>query len=267
LYKHGEHLFKSSFETWLAYPIIAVCTILAAYTGMFTSSAYTLPFFAPFAVYLPLLFAVKLGKFENGVKHLIWWSILYIIAIFFMTLNDEETVKQTVIHSSVYANNKFKWIKYDDLSWNKDFVSSTFGQYFLIGISSLASGGLIGLLIISRELAKMGYYSGVLVLNSMDEFTAFIMSLEIWNILKIIAFLYLIMSLSSFFLYWIMDFELEKRKILKHLLVSFFLIITSVFLQMIFMSPTQKILNKVAPNLPIMQLPPEAETTDFKFYK
>lgn len=63
-----------------------------------------------------------------------------------------------------------------------------------------------------------------------------------------------------------MDFELEKRKIVKHFIIGFLLIITSYFLKLIFEPPTQKILNKITINLPVNNLPASQESTGFRFY-
>ena len=266
MYKHGEFLFKSSFETWLAYPIIFVSTVFLTYSGMFTASAYTLPLFAPFGVFAPLLLAVKLGGFERGIKHLIFWAVIFSGAIFFLTLYDEPTVKLTVIQSSPFSNEKFSWIKYGTGISFKNYFNSTIIQLFIVCVSSLVSGGIIGLLIVSRDLAKMGYYIGLLNYYSDDSFVSSTIAWEIWTVIKLIGFLFCIMSLSSYFLYWIMDFELEKRKIMKYFIIGILMVFSSIVFWSIFEKPTQNILNKCAANnVPVSKLPPDDETTDFKF--
>jgi hypothetical protein len=233
---------------------------------MFTSSAYTLPLFAPVGVLMPLLIAVKIGGFSNGIKHLFTWFITLSLTIFVFTILDNELVKQTVINSYSFCNDKFKWIKFNEVINSYNFFSDYIGKWFLIGVASLASGGLIGLLLVTRDITKFSYYVGKLCSLSNDSVTSFLVSWEIWTILKTISFLFLIMSLSSFFLYWIMDFELEKRKIIKYFILSFLLLVTSYFFQLVFIAPTQKILDKTTTDLPIYTLPGGGETTDFKFY-
>jgi len=266
VYKHGEFLFKSSFETWLAYPLILISTMFLTYSGMFTSSAYTLPFFAPFGVYIPLLLAVKLGNFEKGIKHLIWWSIIFAGTIFFLTLSDEPTVKLTVIQSAPFTNEKFMWIKHGIGFSFKQYSLSTIIEYFIICISTLVSGGVIGLLVISRDLAKMGYYVGLLSYYSDDAAVSTLLAWEIWTVIKLTGFLYCIMALSSYFLYWIMDFELEKRKIMKYFIIGTLMVFSSIFFWAVFSNPTQNFLNKCAANnVPVSKIPADEETTDFKF--
>jgi len=233
---------------------------------MFTSSAFSLPFFAPLAVYLPLLLAVKLGKFNNGIKHLCFWFFIFFLCIFTHTLYDPQIVQQTVIASGKYTNDKFKWIKSGDNNILNETFLSYISQYFLICISSLASGGLIGLMIISRDISKLGFYSGSLNMYSDEPIVAFFMSLECWNVIKIIGLLFGVMAFSSFFLYWIMDFELEKRKIIKYFVLGLLLTISAYFIKLTLISPTQRIIKQITVNLPTTELPGEGESTDIKFY-
>lgn len=261
MYKHGEYLFKSYFETKWAYVIIFVATVFFVYAGMYTSSAYSLPFFAPFGVILPLFYAIKLSRFDRGIRHLIWWAFIFSISIYIFTIYQDYTVQQTVTSALPFTNSKFKWIKHNDLSVEKDVITNYVTQYFFICISSFASGGIIALLIISREISKIAFYVGLLSRFSTDEFVSFLIGWEIWTVVRIAGFLYTIMALSSFFLYWVIDFELQKRQIIKYFIIGFLLVVTSFILKIIFLEPTRKILEKCSYNLPIAHLPGDEEGT------
>ena len=266
MYKHGEYLFKSYFETKWAYVIILVTTVFFIYAGMYTSSAYSLPFFAPFGVILPLLYAIKLARFDRGIRHLVWWAFVFAMTIYIFTIYQDYTVQQTVTSSFPYTNAKFKWIKHNDITIEKDIINTYVTQYFLICISAFASGGIIALLIVSREISKIAFYIGQLSQYSNDGFVSFIIGWEIWSVVRLAGFLCSIMSLSSFFLYWVMDFELEKRQIIKYFAIGFLLVISSFVLRIIFLSPTQKILQKCAFDLPIQNLPTDEETTSIYIF-
>lgn len=108
-------------------------------------------------------------------------------------------IQETVVQGATYTNNKFKWINTGLAVDNENVFWLYIGQWLLICVSTLASGGFIGLFIVSRNLSKMAFYAGMLTQYSEDGIIAFLMSCEIWNIVKNLSFLYTIMALSCFF--------------------------------------------------------------------
>jgi len=229
---------------------------------MFTSSAYTLPLFTPFGVFISLIYAIKLGDYKNGIRHLIFWFCCLAFIIYFFTLYDVYLVKKVIVQGNILTNEKFKWIKYNTPFEKGNLFFSYLGQIALITLASIASGGLLGLFIVARTITKVAYYVGVLTIYSDDKLIPFLIAWEIWQIVTLIGFLYIILSLSNYFLYWIMDFKFLKRQILKYYCIGILLILSAYFLQLIFQPPTQKLLNQISTNLPIDNLPEKGENTN-----
>lgn len=271
MYKHGEWLFKTVFETRWCYLYLLITVPICIYIGMLTSTALSLPALAIVPLLAPFIYDVCFSEFRRGVFHLSFWAIVALLFVTFM-ISQDYVYRENIINGRYFSNDQMKWLKYNE-GYSGTFSSiftNYFNSYFFVAAASLVSGGVISLFIIAVELNNFAYTLSELLPVSHNSIGTVLSTLYIWEVINFVSYFCITLAFAGFFLKFILDFEFEKKIILKYVILSILILLVSISVRYGFSNHWRSLILKTVDknDIIVLNMPDDIKTsTSFQFYR
>ncbi len=225
----GERYRSALFAAlWMA------ATILLSHALEFIiPGRWLLPVLAGTSFWLLFAHPLRRGEYTRAICLALTWAVMMIVLQVALTMLWPGLMESNVIRAVAYRDEMFHWIGTGEGAEGNIglFLPIHLKHFALFCLLSLASGGLLGLMMGAVLLGYMNFYAGSLIIASGFSPLAFLLGWQVWAVVRVTGFIIAGTALGALIVNKGAEKQQKKQNILRWLAVAVALIVADIVLK------------------------------------
>jgi hypothetical protein len=182
----------------ISYALVLILTTAAVFLSRWIGSRAALPLLTAIAGYFPLVMEAQVSL-ARGFLILVFWTMLLSILILWLSYGEPEKMERLIWRSREYSDSMMHWIETGELPEGspRRVVVFHLKQTVLYCALALLSLNFLALVLGSALLNYMNFYVAQLARRSARPGLALWMGWNPWSVIRVLAFLYLGIAVST----------------------------------------------------------------------
>lgn len=182
----------------ISYGLVLLLTPAAFLLSRWIQSRLALPFLAAIAGYFPFLLEVQ-HSFERGFLILLCWTIVLSVIVLWSSWKEPERMALLIWRSRSYMDSMMRWVETGELpeGTTSQVVRFHLKQTFLYCVLAIFSANFLALIAGAALLNYMNYYVATYSRRTGGGAKAVLLAWNPWSVIRVLAFLYLGIALST----------------------------------------------------------------------
>jgi hypothetical protein len=225
----GERYRSTSFAAlWMAVSILFSHALEFVVPGV-----WLLPIAAGVSFWLLFAHPLRRGEYACAVRLALAWAAMMILIQVALSILWPELMEANVLRSAAYRDEMFRWLATGqgpegDIGL---FLPIHLRHFAIFCVLSVASGGLLGLMMGAALLGYMNFYVGSLIAASGFSPLAFLLGWQVWAAVRVAGFIIAGTALGALMVHRGAEKQEKKRLILRWLSVALALVVADIVLK------------------------------------